>query len=99
MEEIVLKCSIFLKNVLNMPLGFSLARSGVILNILSESTRTVMIENGLVLITGDKLIGSFDQLEVAEFSAKSLIMSNSLGSLNQINDEQVEELRKVFLLK
>jgi L-fuculose-phosphate aldolase len=36
---------------------------------------------------------------VAELSAKSLIMANSLGSLNPINDEQVEELRKVFLLK
>ena len=77
-----------------MPLGFSLARSEVILNILSESTRAVMIENDSVLITGDKLLGTFDRLEVAEFSAKSLTMSNSLGSLNPINDEQIEELRK-----
>jgi L-fuculose-phosphate aldolase len=49
------------------------------------------------LVTGDKLLGTFDRLEVAEFSAKSLTMGASLGNLVPINPGQVEELRKKFL--
>jgi L-fuculose-phosphate aldolase len=90
---------IFLQDVPNVPFGSHFAGSEVILDLLSENTPAIIIENDSVLVTGDKLLGTFDRLEVAEFSAKSLIMSNSLGSLNPINDEQVEELRKVFLLK
>lgn len=90
---------IFLQDVPNVPFGSHFAGSEVILQHLSANTPAVIIENDSVLVTGDKLLGTFDRLEVAEFSAKSLIMSNSLGSLNPINDEQVEELRKAFLLK
>jgi L-fuculose-phosphate aldolase len=52
-----------------------------------------------VLITGDKLLQTFDRLEVAEFSAQSLVMAKPVGTLIPINDKQVEELRRVFLKK
>jgi L-fuculose-phosphate aldolase len=52
-----------------------------------------------VLVTGDKLLSTFDRLEVAEFSAKSLVMAAPIGRMVPINDTQVEELRKVFLKK
>ena len=68
-----------------------------ILDTLSENTPAVIINNDSVLVTGDNLLGTFDKLEVAEFSAKSLVMGNSLGKLIPINDVQVEELRKKFL--
>ena len=71
--------------------------SETILNILSENTPAVIINNDSVLVTGDKLLGTFDRLEVAEFSAKSLTMGASLGKLVPINPDQVEELRKKFL--
>src|SRR5665647_1371643 len=90
---------IFLQDIPNVPFGSHFAGQETILKMLSKNTPAIIIENDSVLVTGDKLLGTFDRLEVAEFSAKSLIMSNSLGSLNPINDEQVEELRKVFLLK
>jgi malonate-semialdehyde dehydrogenase (acetylating)/methylmalonate-semialdehyde dehydrogenase len=38
-------------------------------------------------------------LEVAEFSARSLVLGQSLGELVPINDAQVEELRDRFLGK
>ncbi len=88
---------IFLQDVPNVPFGSHFAGQETILNLLSENTPAVIIENDSVLVTGDKLLGTFDRLEVAEFSAKSLTMGVSLGNLVPINPTQVEELRKKFL--
>jgi len=65
--------------------------------IIEANSTAVIIENDSVLITGDKLIQTFDYLEVAEFSAKSIVLGTALGEMAPINDEQVEELRKKFL--
>jgi len=56
----------------------------------------VMLANDSVLVTGDKLINTFDRLEVADFSARSLILAAPLGELKPITDEQIEELRVAF---
>lgn len=88
---------IFLQDVPNVPFGSHFTGEEVILDNLSEDSPAVIISNDSVLVTGDKLLGTFDRLEVAEFSAKSLIMGASLGTLVPINEEQVEDLRKKFL--
>ncbi len=66
--------------------------------IISNNTTAVIIENDSVMVTGDELLQTFDYLEVAEFSAKSLVMGASLGDMVPINNNQVEELRKKFLV-
>lgn len=48
------------------------------------------------MITGNSLLQAFDRLEVAEFSAKSLVMGTSLGKFNPLGEEVIEELRKAF---
>ncbi len=88
---------IFLQDIPNMPFGSHFAGEEAILDTISENTPAVIINNDSVLVTGDKLLGTFDRLEVAEFSAKSLTMGASLGDLVPISDDQVEELRKKFL--
>jgi len=88
---------IFLQDIPNMPFGSHFAGEEAILDTLSENTPAVIINNDSVLVTGDNLLGTFDKLEVAEFSAKSLTMGASLGKLIPINDGQVKELRKKFL--
>ncbi len=88
---------IFLQDMPNVPFGSHFAGEETILKILSKNTPAIIIENDSVLVTGDKLLGTFDRLEVAEFSAKSLTLGASLGKLNPINDEQVEALRRKFL--
>ncbi|MFD1316362.1 class II aldolase/adducin family protein [Namhaeicola litoreus] len=65
--------------------------------IINNKSTAIIIQNDSVMITGDKLLQTFDYLEVAEFSAKSLVMGASLGEMVPINNEQVEELRKAFL--
>ncbi|WP_159951642.1 class II aldolase/adducin family protein [Polaribacter septentrionalilitoris] len=65
--------------------------------IVDKCPTALIIENDSVIITGDKLLQTFDYLEVAEFSAKSIVLGHSLGEMVPINDEQVEDLRKKFL--
>jgi len=67
--------------------------------LISSGTPSIIIQNDSVLITGDNLLHTFDRLEVAEFSAKSLVMAKPIGELLPISDRQVEELRRVFLKK
>lgn len=88
---------IFLQDIPNMPFGSHFAGEEAILNTISKDTPAVLVNNDSVIVTGDKLLGTFDKLEVAEFSAKSLVMGASLGKLVPINDDQVEDLRKKFL--
>lgn len=56
----------------------------------------VMLANDSVVVTGDKLLNTFDRLEVADFSARSLIMAAPLGKLNPISDAEIEDLRVAF---
>ncbi|MEL0456477.1 class II aldolase/adducin family protein [Flavobacteriaceae bacterium SZ-1-7] len=66
-------------------------------DIVENCTTALIIENDSVIVTGDKLLQTFDYLEVAEFSAKSIVLGASLGEMVPINDDQVEELREKFL--
>lgn len=97
MYEPFLKAGFFLQDIPNVPFGSHFTGEEAILNKLSENTPAVIINNDSVLVTGVKLLGIFDRLEVAEFSAKSLVMGKSLGKLIPINDEQIEDLREKFL--
>ena len=65
--------------------------------IILNSNIAVIIENDSVMVTGDELLQTFDCLEVAEFSAKSLVLSAALGEMVPIDDNQIEELRKQYL--
>ncbi|MFB6319490.1 class II aldolase/adducin family protein [Saccharicrinis sp. FJH54] len=88
---------IFLQDVPSVPFGSHFKGNETILNLISGKTPAVIIENDSVLVTGDKLLNTFDRLEVAEFSAKSLTLGAPLGKMHPINDDQVEDLRKKFL--
>jgi L-fuculose-phosphate aldolase len=88
---------IFLQDVPNVPFGSHFAGVDTILNLISKDTPSVIIENDSVLVTGDKLLQTFDRLEVAEFSAKSLVMGAVIGELKPIGEKEIEDLRKKFL--
>ena len=88
---------IFLQDVPLVPFGSYFKGKTIIPEILSIGNPALIIENDSVMVTGDKLLQTFDRLEVAEFSAKSLVMCAPIGKMVPINDSQVEELRKAFL--
>ena len=87
---------IFLQDIPTFPFGSQYNEN---LTKLADEFRHrpfVMLENDSVVVTGDKLINTFDRLEVADFSARSLILAAPLGKLNPITDEEIEELRVAF---
>jgi L-fuculose-phosphate aldolase len=90
---------IFLQDIPSLPFGIHNKGKQDIPGLLSGSNPAVIIRNDAVLVTGDRLLQTFDRLEVAEFSAKSLVMARPIGQLIPISDNQVEELRRVFLKK
>lgn len=88
---------IFLQDIPVIPFGKQFAGDDTIPKLISKNIPAVIIQNDSIIVTGDQLLHTFDRLEVAEFSAKSLIMGKSLGELIPINDSQIEDLRKNFL--
>jgi L-fuculose-phosphate aldolase len=87
---------IFLQDITNVPFETHFEGEDLVLNSLSDKTPLVIINNDSVLITGNRLIDTFDRLEVAEFSAKSLVLGKTLGSFYPMTDKQIEELRKTY---
>ncbi|MDR2848090.1 MAG: class II aldolase/adducin family protein [Bacteroidales bacterium] len=88
---------IFLQDVPMMPFGSHFRGKTEIVEKLAKGMPAIIIENDSVLVTGDKLLQTFDRLEVAEFSAQSLVLASSIGQLHPINEQQIEDLREVFL--
>ncbi|MEN8202306.1 MAG: class II aldolase/adducin family protein [Bacteroidota bacterium] len=88
---------IFLQDIPMIDFGAHLGEGSELAKMFTTDTPAVIIRNDSIIVTGDKLLQTFDRLEVAEFSAKSLIMSQPLGALVPINNDQIEDLRKKFL--
>jgi L-fuculose-phosphate aldolase len=86
---------IFLQDVLTVPFGEQHHNAAKVAELLTHVPAAI-VENDSVIVTGDKLLQTFDRLEVAEFSAKSLVMATSIGKLKPISDSQIEELRIAF---
>ncbi len=87
---------IFLQDIPLLPFNTLINNEDKILEELKHRS-SVIISNNSYIVTGKNLLQTFDYLEVAEFSAKSLVMGAALGNLIPINDEQVEDLRKKFI--
>jgi len=87
---------IFLQDISILPFDTLINDEDQILAELKQRP-SVIISNNSYIVTGKNLLQTFDYLEVAEFSAKSLVMGSALGELIPINDEQVEDLRKKFI--
>jgi L-fuculose-phosphate aldolase len=86
---------IFLKDIPILPFGVQYEDQKTVCGIL-ETDPAILLANDSVLVTGNGLLNAFDRLEVAEFSAKSLIMGARIGVLQPIPDEGIEELRVAF---
>ena len=88
---------IFLQDIPMVDFGQQFDATEEMAKMFTPDTPAVIIKNDSIIVTGDKLLQTFDRLEVAEFSARSLIMGHPLGELVPINDDQIEDLRKKFL--
>lgn len=89
-----------LKDVPKAPFGVQFTKQGddssKIIDYITEKTPVVICQNDCIIVTGTSLLQSFDRLEVAEFSAKSILLSKALGPLVPIGSQEITELEKAF---
>jgi L-fuculose-phosphate aldolase len=89
---------ILLRDIPKIEFGAQYSNPEKIAKTLSISIHVILIQNDCLLTTGLNILEAFDRLEVAEFSANSLIKSIILGECIKIDGNQIEELNKKFSL-
>lgn len=89
---------ILLRDIPVVPYGAQFRDPQSIADTLSEATPVLLIQNDAVLTTGATILKAFDRLEVAEFSARSLLDSSILGAHVPIGPEAIAELKVAFNL-
>lgn len=87
---------IYLQDVQMGDFGCQFVKENGLPAMVSQDSPVIILKNECTVVTGTKLLQAFDYLEVAEFSAKSLILSASLGEMIPISDNEIEELGKVM---
>jgi L-fuculose-phosphate aldolase len=87
---------ILLKSVRKVPFGASFLQPALVADMLAPSTPVVLCENDCVIVAGTSLLQAFDRLEVAEYSANSIVHSRGIGSIVPISDAEVAEIDRAF---
>lgn len=90
---------ILLEDIPMLPYGSQFKGSTAIADTLREHVPIIMIQNDSILVTGKDILETFDRLEVAEFSARSLINAKHIGTIAPIGDKEIEQLKEKFLKK
>lgn len=89
---------VVLRDILKIEFGAQYSNPELIAKTLNKSVHVLLIQNDCLLATGKNIVETFDRLEVAEFSANSLISSKDIGACIKIDDNQIEELNTKFSL-
>ncbi|MEO8609376.1 MAG: class II aldolase/adducin family protein [Chloroflexota bacterium] len=87
---------IMLMDVPKVPYGTPYVEPEVIATTISTHTPVLLLQNDCVLTTGNSILQAFDRLEIAEFTARSLIETASIGRLVSIGANEVIDLQQAF---
>ncbi len=85
-----------LRDVPVIPYGTQYQAPDQIAATVSAQTPVLLIQNDSVLTTGRDILQAFDRLEVAEYSARALIDTATIGPLVPISDQDVLDLEETF---
>lgn len=84
---------VLLRNISHVP--FNSYRKTV--QALASDSPCVMIGNDALLVTGGSILQAYERLEVAEFTARSLIDAIPIGKAEPISKHHLNELKEKFL--
>ncbi len=87
---------ILLMAVPKVPFGSQYTNPEAIADTLSARAPVLLLQNDCVLATGGSILQTFDRLEVAEFTARSLIETAPIGKLVSIGMDEVHDLERAF---
>lgn len=66
--------------------------------LMKPDTPIAIVRNNCVIVTGQGMLNTFDRLEVAEYSAKSILAAKALGDIVHIAEDRIKELEVAFHL-
>lgn len=67
-------------------------------SFFKPDTPIAIVENNCVIVTGQSLLHAFDRLEVAEYSAGSILSAKALGEIVHMDPLRIRELEEAFKL-
>lgn len=89
---------IMLRDIPVIPYGMQYAEPEHIARVISEATPVLLIQNDCVMTIGKNVLQAFDRLEVAEYTARSLIDTVTIGELVPIGAQEIRDLEAAFAL-
>lgn len=89
---------IMMRNLVRVPFGTAILDPQRFSRSVTESTPVILEENEFILTVGNSLINAFDRLEVAEFTATTIIRASSIGEIDPISKDRIEEINQSFHL-
>jgi len=89
---------ILLRDTGRIPFGTSFLDPKKTASIISPRNPAIISENDCLIVTGSSLLNAFDRLEVAEFTAKSILTSIGLGGIIHISDRDIQDINVAFKL-
>jgi L-fuculose-phosphate aldolase len=87
---------VVLRNVPLIPYGLPYDAPERVSAVLSSKSPAALIQNDTLLTTGTTIHQAFDRLEVADFTAISLINTQHIGPLAPIGEAEVRDLEAKF---
>jgi L-fuculose-phosphate aldolase len=97
-SRVIPESYILLRDIQQLPYGVSYSDYNAVVQAITPATPNVIIRNEALIVTGDSLLQAFDRLEVAEYTAESILMAKALGPVVAIEDRDIEELERAFNL-
>jgi L-fuculose-phosphate aldolase len=88
---------ILLRDIPKLSFGSQYTDEAKVSETVGKEHPVVLIENEAVLVVGSGLLEAYDRLEVAEFTASSLIDAEALGGLVEMGEKEIAELKEAFL--
>jgi L-fuculose-phosphate aldolase len=94
------ECYVMLRHVDKVPFDLYYRAPEQVAERLSRRTPVLVVENEGVLTTGRTVLQAFDRLEVAEYSAQSLIdIASKLGEWMPLGKQDLRDLEEAFGLE
>jgi len=89
---------IVLRDLPLLPYGLPFQNEKALAARLTPHSPVLMIQNDSVMAVGRSITEAFDRLEVAEFTATSLLQGRAIGKLAEISQERIREIEETFKL-
>jgi L-fuculose-phosphate aldolase len=88
---------ILLVDVPKIDYGVLYTDHAAVAKLVSPQRPVLLLQNDCVLTVGRSVLQAFDRLEVAEFTARSLIQTAAIGEMIPIGEREVADLERKYL--